>query len=80
MGSRRHIAGAGDWAVFWPDGRRWLIEVKATKGMWDSFGPADRQALCTLADKYGMTPVLAFRLPGNKIRWVFRNGFPRERD
>lgn len=63
-----------------PDGGVWLIEVKSTKGMWDHFGPAEREALISLAAEFDATPVLAFRLPGNNIRWVFKSGFPPGRE
>lgn len=80
VGSRRHIGGAGDWLAVNRDGNVWLVEVKATKGMWDGFGPADRKALISLAEEIDATPVMAYRLSGNNIRWVFKSGFPPDRE
>lgn len=77
VGSRRHRGGAGDILATHPDGRRWLVECKATQGMWSCFPPADRKALTEYADHHGMTPWLAWRLPGNRIRWVSREAFPQ---
>jgi hypothetical protein len=84
VGSRRHRKGGGDWlAVSLELELFWLVECKATKGMWDHFGPADRQMLAEAADRHStseqrVAPILAFRLPGNRIRWVPKKSWPGE--
>lgn len=76
VASRRHIEGPGDELWVWPDGEKWLIEVKATKNPWSTFGPAERVALSVEAKIYGCTPLLAFRLEKNRIEWYTEDRWP----
>jgi Holliday junction resolvase-like predicted endonuclease len=45
VASRRHIGGAGDLLAVRPDGKVWLVEVKACKSLWGNFTRADRQEM-----------------------------------
>jgi hypothetical protein len=57
----------------------WLIEAKATKGMYDHFGPKDRAAMKEAEERFGVKAFLAWRLPSNKIRWVPSSSWPQPR-
>lgn len=76
IGTRRHRRGGGD-LVATNGERKWLIECKATKEMWSGFGPADRRLLSEFAHRHGYLPMLAWRLPGNRIRWCPESSWPR---
>jgi hypothetical protein len=57
----------------------WLVEVKATKGRYDHFGPDDRAQMIETAKEYQVEAWLAHRLPGDKIDWVPAELWPKPR-
>lgn len=88
--SRRHIGGAGDVLAVQPDPVvrscgllhlvSWLIEVKSTTyGPWDTFRPADRQALVETADQHGAEAWLYWWPPRKSLHRIHSSDFPARR-
>lgn len=63
------------------DGKRpRLIEVKSTIGPYDHFGPSDRAALLMAARLAGADAVLAWWPSRGRLRWLWPEEWPRERE
>jgi Holliday junction resolvase len=90
VGSRRHIAGAGDLLAVRPVGHGLevqgptrpvcsvaLIEVKKCENLWQNFRRPDRSALLELASTFNAEPLVAWWKPkASKPVWVYPTEYP----